>query len=77
MLYRVIAYLIELPLLFQFKDVELKNQVLSEGPWFYNNAMLVLADYDGVFAFDTMPLHLLERKEVTQRLSNDSAATEV
>ncbi|XP_024179303.1 uncharacterized protein LOC112185293 [Rosa chinensis] len=45
---------------FQFKEMEVTNRVLSGGPWFYNNSMLLLADYDGISALDTAPLHLLE-----------------
>ncbi|KAM5573372.1 hypothetical protein ABKV19_013083 [Rosa sericea] len=45
---------------FQFKEMEVKNRVLSRGPWFYNNSMLLLADYDGISALNTAPLHLLE-----------------
>ncbi|XP_062028781.1 uncharacterized protein LOC133744743 [Rosa rugosa] len=44
---------------FQFKEMEVKNRVLSGGPWFYNNSMLLLADYDGVFNLGAAPLHLL------------------
>ncbi|XP_040367300.1 uncharacterized protein LOC121050625 [Rosa chinensis] len=47
-------------LVFQFKEMEVKNRILSGGPWFYNNSMLLLADYDGISALDTAPLHLLE-----------------
>ncbi|XP_062005791.1 uncharacterized protein LOC133722966 [Rosa rugosa] len=45
---------------FQFKEMGVKNRVLSGGPWFYNNSMLLLADYDGVSDLGAAPLHLLE-----------------
>lgn len=38
----------------------MKNQVLAGGPWFYNNFMLLLADYDGISALNAAPLHLFE-----------------
>ncbi len=47
-------------LLFQFKDREAKVRVLFGGLWFYNNNMIVFADYDGISALDTVRLHLLE-----------------
>ncbi|KAL6176903.1 hypothetical protein ACLB2K_053535 [Fragaria x ananassa] len=46
--------------LFQLKDIKVKDPVLSGGPWFFNNSMIVLVGYDGIFALYLVPMHLLE-----------------
>ncbi|KAL6195891.1 hypothetical protein ACLB2K_031508 [Fragaria x ananassa] len=47
-------------LLFQFKDIEIRDRVLSNGPLFYNNSMLLSAAYNGLSALDSASLYLLE-----------------
>ncbi|PRQ31132.1 hypothetical protein RchiOBHm_Chr5g0032121 [Rosa chinensis] len=45
---------------FQFDRESDWNKYLHGGPWFYRNAMLVIAPYDGVSPIDSVPLHTME-----------------
>lgn len=46
--------------IFQFDRKEDWNRILSGGPWFYRNVMLVLAEYDGLGSVSVAPLWSLE-----------------
>ncbi|XP_024178364.1 uncharacterized protein LOC112184339 [Rosa chinensis] len=47
-------------LVFQFKEQETKDHVLNGGPWFFNNSMLLLADYDGIQDLAEISLNSME-----------------
>lgn len=45
---------------FPIQGQEEKIRVLERGPWFFNNNMLLLANYNGVSNLAHVPLHFME-----------------
>lgn len=64
---------------FQFKVKEEENRIWHGGPWFYNNSMVLLNDYDGFGSVSEVQLVFLEVWVVIKGLSvalrNEKALT--